>query len=613
MEAPQQLLSRQRRPRIVTRWHPNQMAVTHHTPLDIIEGKERILESLDFATLDRVLQEKTGFHLEPFTWQDIARPTQNEPEPQKPQEPQEPDQPIRTSADIIEPTPLESPLGKYLFPHPSGKGTLAISFFHLKGSDETFDGTTDVVHLINKDPDAFVSSPDVQLLACMPNWFNGGTSGDPFFISHGCPATPPFPVSDARADLNWHIELPVELPEKLKDATGKGVHVFVLDTVPPADQIFQAVNSGTNNRLLTDMYNQVDFHYYLLADVLDQPNPAQPATGSDIYGRLAGFRMNDHGVFIAGIIHDIAPDAKVECIRVLNDYAIGDTVMLTSALNYIQNRLLPFNPDTQAPGDLYQTHARVVVNLSLTIPPAEETLASLGYSDRTAALARLGLLLPMQALASYGVVFVASSGNASGPHDHMTRLPEKRLLPDYPAAYAYPLLGLDEVQDLPAMIPVGAINQTGGAASYSNYPGPKGIGAYGGELPQPLPPMPDPRTSTQVQYPVDALRGVYTNPYYSALSEDDPSTSYSPAPILYPEYPRPAANTWAYWSGTSFATPIISALAARVLEHQSPSDDSVRRTLLEAARGVVDWTNLDTEEEHAYGPMIMVQQNAIEL
>ena len=35
------------------------------------------------------------------------------------------------------------------------------------------------------------------------------------------------------------------------------------------------------------------------------------------------------------------------------------------------------------------------------------------------------------------------------------------------------------------------------------------------------------------------------------------------------EYQAPNDSGWAYWSGTSFATPIISAVAARLLEELS--------------------------------------------
>lgn len=591
----------------IARWHANQVTVTHHTPLDITANEQEILKSLDFATLNEALLARSGYHLESFTWQDIPRPALKDPD--SADFTRMKDVPVIVMpADETEQAPLESPLGKYLFPHPSDKGTLVVSFFHLRDAVEQHDGTPDVVHLINNDPDQFISSNGVKLLAATPNWFTGGTP-----ISVGCPAVPPFPASDVRSDLNWHIELPTELPAAILNATGKDVHVFVLDTVPEEAQIRGAMENGMGNTLLRDIVENVDFHYTFLPEILDAPTTNQPATGNDIYTRLVGFRMNDHGVFIAGIIRDIAPGAKVECMRVLNDYAVGDTLMLTYALHCIQRRLLPWNPETKAPGDLFKAHARVVVNLSLTFPPAEEALAQLGFTDQTIAPTRLGSLLPMQALARYGVVFAASSGNGSGPHNYLPNLQGQRMLPDYPAAFAYRLPGVKKEHILPEMIPVGAVNQAGAAASYSNYPGPEGIGAYGGELPQPIPQMHDPRIlTTKVKYPVDALRGVYTNPFYAALSKDDTTAFQSPPPFSYPEYQRKPEETWAYWAGTSFATPIISALAARVLESQVPSGDSVRRTLREAAPGVVNWTNLDTEEKNAYGPMILVRQSARE-
>ncbi|HEX7735114.1 MAG TPA: S8/S53 family peptidase [Ktedonobacteraceae bacterium] len=612
----------------VVRWHANQMAVTHHSPLDITTGKQEILKSLDFAGLNKVLLTRSGYHLESFTRQDLPHPAPKpDPDDHDDDDSDDPDpedptgvQNVPSSSmnmDSAKPASLESPSGKYLFPHPSGKGTLVISFFHLRSPFRQKDGTLDIVHLINGDADRLLSSSDqfsaaseseAKLLAAMPNWLTGGTP-----ISAGCPVVPPIPANDVRLDLNWHIELPAELPAEILNATGKGVHVFVLDTVPTQVQIFSAMLNGASNTLLQDLVEHVDFHYSFLPELLEQPGADQPATGTDIYARLIGFRMNDHGVFIAGIIRDLAPDAQVECMRVLNDYAVGDTLMLTHALSTIQNRLLPLNPDTNMPGDLFETGARVVVNLSLTFPPEEESLAQAGFTDQTIAPARLGSLLPMQALARYGVVFTASSGNGSGRHHHMGAPAGTRLRPDYPAAFAYPLPGVETEYILSTMIPVGAVNQGGQAASYSNYPGPEGIGAYGGEIPQPIPEMWNPSIpTTTVRYPVDALRGVYTNTRYSALSKDDTTVLHSPAPFSYPEYERAPESTWVYWVGTSFATPIISALAARVLETQEPSGDSVRQTLRAAAPGIVDWTHLDTGENNVYGPMILIWQSARE-
>lgn len=180
--------------------------------------------------------------------------------------------------------------------------------------------------------------------------------------------------------------------------------------------------------------------------------------------------------------------------------------------------------------------------------------------------------------------------------------------PRYPAAFAYPLPGITNEPGLPALIPVGAVNKEGLASLYSNYPGELGIGAYGGELPQPASPPPDPTIGTQPQSPIDALRGVYTAPFYPALSKTDLLPMKSPEPVVYPLYQPTPATTWAYWMGTSFATPIISALAARVMETQPSVGDNVRQTLLTAAPSQVLWTKLDTGQSDTYGPMIMVKQ-----
>jgi Subtilase family len=598
--------------RTIIYWRANQLAVTHHSFLNITEGKQRIIESLDLNSLNSKLQKLSGLHLESFTSQDVPHPyvpdddDGDERHRRRRHEDDDDESHSRYAQEVSvsKRSSLQSSTGKYFFPHPSNEGTTVISFFHLK-SDTPFrseDHTPEVVKLINEDPVQFNPSGESRLLAASPNWLNGGTSGlHPNYVIQGCPASPPIPASDSCTSGNWHITLPAQLPEAILNATGNGVQVFVLDTLPTQQQISDAViASGNSNPLLVDIAENVKQKYQILSDFLDIPGSDQPATGNDINGDLVGFPMNDHGLFIAGIIRDLAPAANIECIRVLNDYAVGDTSMLLDAFTYIQNRL------TRERGNLYNTP--VVVNMSLTATLPEEALAQWGFTDATIAPTRLLLLLPMQALARSGVVFTASSGNGSGPRDKVTNPMGERLRPRYPAAFAYPLPGVDNEPGLAAMIPVGAVNKEGLASSYSNYPGELGIGAYGGELPQPVAPPPDPTTGTQPQLPIDAIRGVYTAPFYPALSATDSLPERSPAPVLYPLYQPSPATTWAYWMGTSFATPIISALAARVLETQPSVGDSVRQTLLTAAPSQVDWTNLDTGPSDAYGPMIMVSQ-----
>jgi len=173
----------------------------------------------------------------------------------------------------------------------------------------------DLVKLINSNLNE-LQKKDVPIVAASPVWLMGATDPKPV----GCPLTPPMPVPVGVACPSspglFPITLP-ELPRNLQSMTGDGVTVFVLDTQPKAEEINRAVEAAEgNNRLLLDVANTVQFHHNRLPDVLDVPNASQPKTGKDISGRIIGFRMPDHGLFVTGIVRDIAPNAHVECVRV---------------------------------------------------------------------------------------------------------------------------------------------------------------------------------------------------------------------------------------------------------------------------------------------------------
>jgi hypothetical protein len=149
-------------------------------------------------------------------------------------------------------------------------------------------------------------------------------------------------------------------------------------------------------------------------------------------------------------------------------------------------------------------------------------------------------------MTALGAVMVGASGNDSNAPDVPYRIQSR-----YPAAF-------------PEVIAVGSVDKHGVAAPYSNYPvippyG-NGIATYGGGLPTPEPTTPPVPTSGP--YPkvtvkdIDSPRGIYTASTYPALSNDDPQ----------PLYPASNKNAWAYWSGTSFAVPVISGVATRLLE-----------------------------------------------
>lgn len=424
----------------------------------------------------------------------------------------------------------------------------------------------------------------VSILATSPNWLCGATQPQPDGpLPVGCPLLPPIPVpADATCPSSpglWPITLP-NLPPDLLRKTGDGVTVFILDTLPRREQITRAAQAASDhNLLLLDIANndRVQFHYNFLPDVLDLPNQFQPRVGKDIKGRLFGFRLPDHGLFAAGIVHDLAPDANIECVRVLNDLCVGDSETLTRALQSIFNRMSQVDPGTNKLGDLY--NKPIVINLSLVIPPDKE-VADEGLDTND--LIRVNVLKLIQNLVNLGAIFVASAGNEGDMRYNPMMMQKLHPNAYYPAAFAYRGLKLGERE---RMIPVGAVDKNGKATDYSCYPGPRGVATYGGDLPRDS----DIKVANGVTEVtnIDALIGVYTSLSYPALSiEDTPSSSAAPN-----------ANSWAYWVGTSFATPIVSAVAACAWELKLRNPDlankEVSQIVIDSAnKQTTEWTNL---------------------
>ena len=493
------------------------------------------------------------------------------------------------------------PPGVYLFPPPPQlflpNGPVErpmISFFHLDvarpmaeehvignvqedyNDDPRLEPLVRVVNRINRllQVAKFQSEQPVSISAAAPNWFCGASQGQgPLPV--GCPLTPPIPVPTNLACSSSPGLFPITLPElprsdpDLRSLTGDGVTVFILDTLPRREQITRAAQAAEeNNLLLLDIADNdhVKLNYDFLPDVLDVPGPLQPATGKDIHGRLVGFRMPDHGLFAAGIVHDLAPNANIECTRVLNDMCVGDCETLSRALQNIYNRMQI--------GDLQNTP--VVINLSLVIPPDFEVIKhGLDINKQI----RDNLFKPMQNLVTLGAIFVASAGNEGDLRYNPMNQPQARPEALYPAAFAYD--GLDRV------IPVGAVDKLGKATAYSCNPGPRGVATYGGDVPKDADiKFVDGKTKVTK---VDALIGVYSSISYPALAIEDHQPSYA----------VPNANGWAYWVGTSFATPIVSAVAARALElklrgQNSAIIDPQQIIVGPAATRKTKWTHLES-------------------
>ncbi len=562
-------------------WLEDQVVIAFHSLLPPTADRQQIIASLRLNALSQFLQLR-GFKLLPFNQNDLPQSLGEEVG-------------LPDSDDVNEPT------GKYLFASPGG-GTTVIAFFHIDSHQvfhpvqdlmphdraRTFGGNgtpeQQVVNIINNSLEQLRLRGQIPVVAATPNWLGGTTC-----VTHGC-SYATLPVQDDFLS-HWSYKLP-ELSNTLQAATGKGVNMFVLDTMPRYEQIVRAAeDAGERNWLLQEILAQckrgnIRMTYQQLPKLLREDADDQIGTGRDIYRRTTSCLMEDHGLFVTGIIHDIARKAKIEYIRTLNDFGAGDIHTFIHELEKIHNRMLPVQAGGEA-GDLYDK--AVVINMSMVFMTHRDQFAELWYAredglcvhdlgEVTLNIERLRtpLHLVIRSMTALGAVMIGASGNDSNAPDVPYRIESR-----YPAAF-------------PEVIAVGAVDRHGYSAPYSNYPAippyQNGIATYGGGLPTPEPTTPPPCRAHG--YPkitvkdIDSPRGVYTSRTYHALSNDDPQTVYD----------APNKDAWAYWSGTSFAAPVISAVAARLLEGHGRSILSLPPHLRSA---LVQWAITSAEGQQA--------------
>lgn len=322
-------------------------------------------------------------------------------------------------------------------------------------------------------------------------------------------------------------------------AAAPGVVVAVLDTSPRRAAVAQAAAAFPENLLLAEVaagpgviveagWGLPPEHFGFLERLFPNWQEHLPAVRA---GDIEADHP-DHGLFVAGIVRDIAPRAELHLIRVLGDNGLGDLRALAATLRHLPERLLgPAPPGT-----------RLIVNLSLVaeapalegwLPRTAADPAALRarWGDVCATMSRLqsGLARTIDWLAGEGVLIVAAAGNAAlGP--------ASRPQPRPPAAYDS-VLGVAAVTAarLPAFY-----SDRGDMVVFGN-----GVAVFGGEgiaaAPDRLAEIPPP-----VGERMDAVAGLF---------------SAARLPLT-----PPGAGTnetgWVYWSGTSFATPVISAIAA---------------------------------------------------
>lgn len=438
----------------------------------------------------------------------------------------------------IEPPKPESIL---TFPLKDNKGfVLSIVPARMRDENASQDELVDLLVTIYNDlaKEPLLVSGNITLNTIAPDWLMGGAhhgtgTGGP----GGWPVEAPAPNGDSwKFRLQFQQGNVTQLP--FADGQGAEVCVAILDTAPSVHELVRA-------------YHDWDHHHPLIETLLGPQGRLHvyPATDADLHPlmhySLIGHRywMPDHGMFIAGIIHTIAPMATLHLYEVLNPYGVGSFETIAQGLLRILE-----NPDIGRP---------LIINCSFTLglPPVappnfpdklrgpemlkhirasfEEIFNRLSKQvERDGCLSLLRRIFARRGRPSGGtrddVVIVAAAGNDASPNSR----------PDagYPASF-FDVLGV-------GALPKGATPANGQyrAATYSNLsdtPSKTGFMTLGGE----------PGSG-------QGILGVYINEF--PIPPSGGGSTFTPDTINY----QRNTTGWAWWAGTSFATPIISGILA---------------------------------------------------
>lgn len=469
----------------------------------------------------------------------------------------------------------------------SGIATMLNFFGVHQGSDdprEVAEIVRELVNFLNNplDNPTYLQDKRIDdgcvLSAATPNWY---VPASPW--SCGGPGGEPAPVPPGGAN-NWTFRFRNPTVERLVDDARRFRHagkptppsdvvVAVLDTCPSVEQVQKAAaNFGpAENWLLHDV--AVAQPIWLGAPPsIDYPPSTLTANwrGALCDATLDShhYLMPDHGLFVSGIVRDIAPAAEIHLIRVLDDFGVGTLQGLTQVLSQVVQRWgrgpkkLIVNLSLMADIPMYSPVAQPDKQrlLERWFPTAFqsgvlgstkggeaswlENSVALEAVQKTLGFLHQSLFDVVEAVVDHDILVVAAcgnDGNLDGVHPN----------PRFPAAYDN-VLGVAALarRELHAPPSLARYTNLGDEAvplaiDTGVSTAPNGVAVWGGNsvLSKVCADCDDASRIDLSSSPVDAVRGIFS-------SEQIPISG------------APNQTGWAYWVGTSFATPVITGIAA---------------------------------------------------
>jgi hypothetical protein len=414
-------------------------------------------------------------------------------------------------------------------------------FYHARQSDSSLqDPVPLALAHIEGQLDQLVQA-GLHVVSAMPNWLV--TASAPLFYGDGGPAALPRPAprvdipTSGGVPLGWRTSF-VDQGLLLDPNGAEDAVVAILDTGYPPDRLLSAAarpefrRNSLLQRIAADLRSEngafeIEYDRYPVTDDV--------RTGRDMYGEPRYYFMPDHGVFVAGLVRDIAPGARIRLIRILNDFGGCDLYNLFSALTDLEQDMIS--------GSI----RRLVINLSLTVMPDIRRLPYVWFDHRQWPSTQLagavrvlshieeGLRLLFESLYEHGALVVAAAGNDSPLSIKQGQKPRP---PRTPARFD-------------TVLSVTSVNSRYAPSQFANLacisPLNEGVATFGG----------DSYGSTDANGLPDAVRGIY----------------------IAPTFPNGEQNVsgWADWSGTSFAAPIISGLGAHLLAQGWSAPNAITR------------------------------------